>query len=59
MNNTTIAISEETKDIIKNLGTKGETYDEIIRRMCVAYEEFLNVQYKRFEEKHKFKKMVL
>lgn len=59
MGATTIAISRETKELIKNLGTKGETYDEIIRRMSAAYEEFLKRQYKRLEERHKFKKMVL
>ena len=58
-NNTTIAVSGETKELIKNLGTKGETYDEIIRRMSAAYEDFLNRQYKKLEEKHKFKKLVL
>ncbi len=55
---TTIAVSEETKEILKSLGTKDETYDEIIRNMTIAYEEFLNRQYKRLEEKNKFKKMV-
>jgi hypothetical protein len=58
MKNTTIAISQETKDIIKNLGTKGETYDDIIRTLTIAYEEFLERQYKRLGEKNKFKKMV-
>jgi len=58
MTTTTIAISEETKEMIKNLGVKGETYDEIIRRMSAAYEEFLNRQYKKLGEKNKFKKMV-
>jgi len=30
---TTIAISVETKEIIRTLGEKGETYDAIIRRL--------------------------
>lgn len=30
---TTIAISIETKEIIRTLGEKGETYDTIIRRL--------------------------
>lgn len=59
MTATTIAISKETKEIIRNLGTKGETYDEIIRRMSAAYEEFLKRQYRKLNERHKFKKMVL
>ncbi len=58
MTNTTISISRETKDILKSLGTKGETYDDIIKDMSIAYEEFLNRQYKKLGEKHKFKKMV-
>jgi len=56
---TTIAISEETKEMIKNLATKGETYDDIIRKMTAVYEEFLNRQYAKLAEKSKFKKMVL
>lgn len=55
---TTIAVAEETKDLLKSLGSKGETYDEIIRNLSIAYEVFLERQYKKFEEKHKFKKMV-
>lgn len=55
---TTIAVSNETKELLKSLGTKGETYDEIIREMSIAYEEFLDRQYKKLEEKHKFRKMV-
>lgn len=33
MPKTTIAISQETRDLLKNLGNKGETYDEIIHRL--------------------------
>ncbi len=55
---TTIAVSEETKELLKNLGAKGETYDEIIKMMSIAYQEFLERQYKKLEEKRKFKKMV-
>ena len=55
---TTIAISEETKELLKTLGTKGETYDQIIRNLSIAYEEFLKRQYKKLEQKNKFKKMV-
>lgn len=29
---TTIAVSEETRDMLKKFGEKGETYDEIIRK---------------------------
>ena len=30
---TTIPIKKETRDMLKELGKKGETYDEIIRRL--------------------------
>ncbi|MDK2371895.1 MAG: hypothetical protein QI197_00695 [Candidatus Korarchaeota archaeon] len=30
---TTIQISKETREMLKSLGRKGETYDEIIRRL--------------------------
>lgn len=30
---TTVSLDEETKEMLKRLGRKGETYDEIIRRL--------------------------
>ncbi len=33
MDTTTIQLSKETKDKIASFGTKGESYDEIIRRI--------------------------
>ncbi|GEM_PF-1019662 len=30
---TTIQISKETREMLKSLGRKGETYDDIIRRL--------------------------
>jgi len=30
---TTIQISKETREMLKELGRKGETYDDIIRRL--------------------------
>ena len=54
---TTIAVSDETRDLLKNLGSKGETYDDIIQRMSLAYEEFMERQYKRLAETDKFRKM--
>ena len=55
---TTIAVKEETKDMLKSLGSKGETYDEIIRSLAIAYDEFLERQYKKLGERHNFRKMV-
>jgi len=38
---TTIAVSRETKEVLRHLGEKGESYDEIIRKLLskVAWEE--------------------
>jgi hypothetical protein len=33
MGNTTIAITNETKKALQELGTKGETYDSIIKKL--------------------------
>ena len=30
---TTISVSDETKEILRSFGEKGETYDEIIRKL--------------------------
>lgn len=30
---TTVSVDEETKEMLRKLGQKGETYDEIIRRL--------------------------
>jgi hypothetical protein len=35
--NTTIQILTETRDELKNLGSKGETYDGIIKRLIKVY----------------------
>ena len=35
--NTTIQILTETRDELKALGSKGETYDGIIKRLIQAY----------------------
>ncbi len=33
MTNTTIAVTQETKKALQQLGTKGETYDSIIKKL--------------------------
>ena len=35
--NTTIQLSKKMRDELKALGTKGETYDDIIKRLIEAY----------------------
>ena len=53
---TTIPVSRGTRDKLKSLGLKGETYDEIIARLMevARYEEFMERQYTLLKEKDKF-----
>jgi hypothetical protein len=53
---TTIPVSRVTRDKLKSLGLKGETYDEIIARLMeiARYEEFMERQYALLKEKDKF-----
>jgi hypothetical protein len=37
MANTTISVAKETKEALLNLGTKGETYDSIIRKLLKRF----------------------
>jgi len=39
MENTTIAISNEIKDMIKEFGNKGETYSEILLKLIKSAKE--------------------
>jgi len=36
---TTIAITKETREQLKNLGKKGESYDHLLRRLLKAGEK--------------------
>ena len=36
---TTVELSKETRDQLKDLGKKGETYDEIVRKLIQEHEE--------------------
>ena len=53
---TTIPITKEVRDMLKSYGLKGETYDNILRRIMnlVDYEEFMERQYRLLQEKDKF-----
>jgi len=53
---TTIALSEPTRDKLKAYGRKGETYDQIVRRMMeiVDRELYMREVHGRLEEKEKF-----
>lgn len=37
---TMIRLSKETVEELKKLGTKGETYDQIVRRLIDHYKKF-------------------
>ena len=37
MTNTTISITQQTKKALLNLGVKGETYDNIIKKLIKRY----------------------
>lgn len=53
---TTILVTRKTREELKSLGKKGETYDDIITRLIkgINRQEFIARQYKRLEEKDKF-----
>ncbi len=53
---TTIPITKEVRDMLKSYGSKGETYDNILRRIMkqVDIEDFMERQYKRLQEKDRF-----
>jgi len=56
MATTTIPLEKETRDRLRMLGRKGETYDQILKRlMSIAeYEEFMETQYDRLKDKKNF-----
>jgi len=53
---TTIPVTKDVRDRLKQYGMKGETYNEILKRLMdeVDYEAFMERQYKKLEEKEKF-----
>jgi predicted CopG family antitoxin len=53
---TTIPVTKDVRDRLKQYGKKGETYSDILRRLMdeIDYETFMERQYKKLEEKNKF-----
>lgn len=53
---TTITVTKETRDVLKAMGRKGETYDKILRRMVsqIRWEEFVERQYGKLQDRSKF-----
>ncbi len=53
---TTIQLSPSTRDRLKAEGRKGETYDEIIRRLLASteYADFMEQQYRILREEKRW-----
>jgi hypothetical protein len=53
---TTIPVEKETRDRLRSLGKKGETYTQILNRLMSSamYEEFMERQYERLKDKKAF-----
>jgi hypothetical protein len=53
---TTIPVTKETREHLRSFGKKGETYDQILRRLMslAEYEGFMEKQYERLKDKEAF-----
>ena len=53
---TTIPLEKETRERLRSLGKKGETYDQVLKRLIsiAEYEEFMSKQYERLKDKNAF-----
>lgn len=53
---TTIPVTKDIRDRLKQFGIKGETYNDILKRLMDEsdYESFMERQYKKLDEKEKF-----
>ena len=56
MATTTIPVEKETRDRLRSLGKKGETYTQILNRLMssAVYDEFMERQYDRLKDKKAF-----
>ncbi len=56
MATTTIPLEKETRNRLRSLGKKGETYDQILKRLMslADYEEFMERQYERLRDRKAF-----
>ncbi len=50
MTTTTVRINKETRDMLKEVGSKGQTYDEIIREMLELRKMFIEDLYSILRE---------
>ena len=53
---TTILVTKKTREQLKTLGRKGESYEDIITRLLeeIDHQEFIARQYEGLNEKDKF-----
>lgn len=53
---TTIQVGKELRDILKAMGKKGDTYNDIIRRLIkkVEYIEFMEKQYEILDKEEEW-----
>jgi hypothetical protein len=53
---TTIPLEKETRERLRSLGRKGETYDQLLKRLIsiAEYDEFMTRQYERLKDKNAF-----
>jgi predicted RNase H-like HicB family nuclease len=49
MATTTIQIRNSTRDLLREIAAKGETYDDVIIELAAAYDEFINDLIERYE----------
>jgi hypothetical protein len=56
MATTTIPLAKETRERLRIFGKKGETYDQILKRLMslAEYDEFMEKQYERLKDKRAF-----
>ena len=53
---TTIPLAKETREHLRSFGKKGETYDQILKRLMslAEYEGFMEKQFERLKDKEAF-----
>lgn len=52
---TTISVDEDTRDQLKKMGEKGESYDDIVKQLI---DEYVKIRYEKFEEdREEFEKL--
>ncbi|MFB6209710.1 MAG: antitoxin VapB family protein [Candidatus Nanohaloarchaea archaeon] len=44
---TTISVSEETRDRLKKMGEKGDSYDDIVKRLL---DQYIESRYRKLEK---------